>query len=329
MRNTRRVLSRVLRVGGYLAIVVSLFGILGARAVHAAIGRESLRIGDELLSLDGASSRATTDAYRLEVNGQRLHVSSASSSLAFTAVLDRFEAECTGASNAIAAEFSFFPQSLRASPPIPEAGAPGIATLRSQSEDRGAVFCFAQTGPTSASDALRKVGEFATTGDIGRIGNARYIVARRTEGGSHAVAAWADGELIAAKMFPQEGDAPGGDLADVPRPSGGRRVLTAFEEGAPLAVRVYETSIDEARVLADYDRDWPGQSWTRVPLSKPSERATRLFSRGGEDLLLTVERVDDKTFVSIVSYGATPAPRASVENAAPSADLSPGTAKGE
>src|SRR5205823_9086592 len=128
------------------------------------------------------------------------------------------------------------------------------------------LVCFATGKEIAQSEGYRRVADFARSGNVGDIGSVRYVaVESLPTGGAHVVALWTEGSFPLQAMFPEQGDAPGTDLANAVRPDGSRRVFSAYAEGAPYGIRVYETSKNGAAVLAQYDAAMPALGWAPYP----------------------------------------------------------------
>jgi hypothetical protein len=97
----------------------------------------------------------------------------------------------------------------------------------------------------------------------------RYALARRKADTTSLLLLWTEGDAKLSELFPAQGDAPGRELADVPRPEGGRRLLSAVEEGMPFGLATYEV---QGRTLAKVTRDFSRRlavgGWRTQPLKK-------------------------------------------------------------
>ncbi|GAC1548014.1 MAG: hypothetical protein NVS3B10_11720 [Polyangiales bacterium] len=111
---------------------------------------------------------------------------------------------------------------------------------------------------------------------------------------------WTEGSFDLKKMFPDQGDAPGTDVAHGLRPEQSRRVMSAYAEGAPYGLRVYETPLSPKQIFAQYDGAMPALGWQIYPDVIAADPTSRAFSREDVDLVVTAERQGDSTMVSIV-----------------------------
>jgi hypothetical protein len=96
---------------------------------------------------------------------------------------------------------------------------------------------------------------------------------------------WTDGPLNVRQMFPTEGDAPGLDFADLPRPPKSRRILSAWEEGQGPALNMYLSEHQNGKALEEHYRaELPKFGWkATTPAANAPEHAARgvLMMRGG------------------------------------------------
>src|SRR5262249_10562784 len=142
---------------------------------------------------------------------------------------------------------------------------------------------------------------FVKTGDFGEMGKLRYVMAKKTpKGRTHAVVAWTDGSFNVKRMFPKEGDTPGSDPDDAPRPANAKRILTAGVEGAPYGVRVYDAAGTPAEVLAVFDGAMPKNGWTPNRAFAAEVENSRAFQRDGSDFMVFAKPTGDRTVVSVV-----------------------------
>jgi hypothetical protein len=293
---------KMLRLTTYLFVVSLIGATLVARSGFARIRGSAMQLGDELIHLTESTGMAG-DFYRLRLNGELMNVATAKTSLSVSEVLARYKGACEVHADGIKEEFAHLRESLKPGAPLPAVGYPGLGILREESEDRGMVLCFAQGGHTDHTAAFGRITDFADSGDLAKLGDLRYVVARQTPGGSHVVVAWTDGSFPISKMFPDEGDAPGADVPNVVRPDGTRRLFSAYAEGAPYGIRVYEADRPASLLLGQYDREMPTNGWqtiTPVAQTLPSARA---YSRDGVDILVSVgshNKDPNKSVISVI-----------------------------
>jgi hypothetical protein len=86
--------------------------------------------------------------------------------------------------------------------------------------------------------------------DLTEWGVFQTLLVRPGDEGSTALSIEVVGGLTPAKMFPQEGDAPGTDHPEIPRPQG-RRILSAGTRSAPI-VNAYESPRAPSAAISAY-----------------------------------------------------------------------------
>jgi len=298
--------KKLVRISAYFAFVAVVLALVAGRLAWAQAKKAALETGGELVKLTQAGN--LNGVYRLRMNGEQVDVASASSDQSVKSILDGFEKACQTHADGMAVDFANLRPAISAGAVLHTTGWPGAGVLRNGNDEGGVVACFAMGAAVGETEAYKRVAAFAESGDLGKIGQIRYVTARRLSGVTHVVALWTEGSLDVKKMFPETGDAPGSDPKDVPRPPNGRRLFTAFAEGVPYAVRVYEAGASPDAVLAQYDQLLPKLGWApNADVAKEASQnklATRAFSRGGIDLLLSVSADKTGSTVSVVEMGA-------------------------
>lgn len=105
-------------------------------------------------------------------------------------------------------------------------------------------------------------------------------------------------------MFPEQGDAPGRDASGVPRPPGGRRVLTVEQPFAQSVVSFYEVPVGEAPVaLAQVASGLIRAGWSGAD-GPHGVSGTRFFVKDAEDCLLAAVEGDGRSMVAVVHRAA-------------------------
>jgi hypothetical protein len=279
--------KRLVRVGFYACVVLGILAVLGARSALGNAKVAVVAFGDELLRM--AENGSTGGGYAIRVNGQVLKVSTAQTRDSVKAVLDRFEKSCAHHADGLADEFAHLQAAMAA--PAAARGFPGVGAMREDKGDRGVVACFATGEPGSVKGTIDRALAFAESHDLSAFGEFRYVVARKNAaGGSFVVASWTEGKIDLDEMFPAAGDAPGLDLADVPRPHEGRRMLSAEIEGSKYRIRAYQVRQGQEEILSRYDREMTRRGW-RPALPDPALTEvshTRAYSKNGVDLFITM-----------------------------------------
>jgi hypothetical protein len=148
----------------------------------------------------------------------------------------------------------------------------------------------------------QRLRQFATSGDLGKVGLLRYAYAKRTSAGrTHVITSWTDGAFHVFNLAPVDGsEPPGSDPPHVTRPKGAKRLLSAEIEGTPHSVRVYDCPSQAAHVLSGFDKQLPRQGWKAIPFVAEETPGGRAYSRQGVDMLVFATPDGDHSLVSIV-----------------------------
>lgn len=293
---------RVTRLAVYFMVVAALLGVVAGRIAYAHAKQTALDTGRELVRLTDTGK--LTGVNRLRINGALVNVSSSVSNLSHQAVLDRFQKECEDHADGMADEFTSLHSELAAAPK--NQGFPGIGVLRQDDDKAGMVVCFAIGRAASETEIYARIAEFAKTGDLASLGSVRYVTAKKgASTNSHVVALWTDGAVNVKQMFPDQGDAPGNDAPGVLRPPSSRRLMTAYAEGAPYGVRVYESTLGRDAILGEFDKVMPSTGWMAYPRAVENVPTARSFSKEGHDILVATEPSGSGgTMVSVVEMAS-------------------------
>lgn len=260
-----RTIRKVLRLVAYAVFVCTVVAVLAFRSSYASMKQNALELGDELGKLGDVGKRMP-----ILLNGQRIHVASSVMEMSVAETLDRAETLCEkGAAMPWTSDPGSSPAELldTATTELATGKSPARWLMRQEESGRGVVLCFAppegQEHEDGIRDRVRRVMNFLTTGDLEAIGRLRYLYARETDSGrTQLIGVWTDGPFNFYAMAPQgDGDTPGSDPQDAPRPPDSVRLLSATIEVAPYAVRIYETPHTPSDVAAAYDRQMPELGW--------------------------------------------------------------------
>ncbi|MBI2396039.1 MAG: hypothetical protein HYV09_41130 [Deltaproteobacteria bacterium] len=292
---------RLTRLAVYFMFVAGILALVAGRIAYGKAKQAALDMGSELVRLTDASHLSGVN--RLRINGELVKISSAVSQQSHQVILDRFQKECEDHADGIAEEFATLTTSLDGAPK--NGGFPGVGVLRKDDDTGGVVVCFALGKAAGEAETFGRIAAFAKSGNLADIGHVRYLMAKKGENApSHVVALWTEGSLDVNKMFPDQGDAPGNDAPGVLRPPSSRRLMTAYAEGAPYGVRVYESTMARDAILAEYDKVMPATGWMVYPRAVEALPFSRAFSKEGHDILVTTEPAQTGTTVSIVEMGS-------------------------
>jgi hypothetical protein len=246
------------------------------------------RVGDDALHY--AHAFHAEPPRTLRVNGLALEIAVGSTHDPVSQVLQQYRSQCRlWSTRAIA-------------PPVTPPSRAGRAsdddlrvadtTLHAQTADRGYVACL-DPGSTSpgAAQLLQRARAFAADLDLSHLGQVLYVVAERKARTTTYVTVKSAGAMPLGAAFPLTGDAPGFDVAALPRPLGSRRVLSAWQEGSTPVFGVYESGSQEAKALLARYRAQLEAAGFRVRAAKRTSDAamasTLIVRRADTTALLT------------------------------------------
>jgi len=291
-------LPKVLRLAAFSVVVLG--GVLFAlyRRAEGQLAESLLGAGSQMMMLADAERQDTPR--EVLVNGQRVHFSSGVAPFGSREVLDRFEARCEevdgGVMSDIQRVMTEHGEDPRAAGRVERLGTVH-PILRRDVGRNGFVACF-DFGAESVGlrGVMERYHRYEQTHDLHDFGDVRYVfVEPAGENRTHFVAVWTEGSLRLDQLFPEEGDAHGSDFADVPRPPGARRTLTAHEVGDDQFANVYSGSqMDEGELADFYRRELPGIGWRILDSDDPrarrleDDRHVLIAIRGEETLFLSL-----------------------------------------
>ena len=265
-------LKRTLKtLAATLVVAVALLIVLFLRVrgeIHASLGPLGAQLDqagllDELLGQDQPISG---DERVLVINGQRLHLETATVDRTVADALNDFLGSC--------------PTGAQLGQPVMD-------------EDRGYAIC-AHPPEGEESSLLDRLEAFRATSDIGQLGRLEYAYATSFgDGGKTSVLRLASSDRFEIdELMPPDGrDAQGSDPHDFPRPPDGARVLHSYEEGLPYALYVYGRSRRSPAELAQWYRNEVDRTiWVELDLEAEAQRrgvtadleGTLVFARRGE-----------------------------------------------
>lgn len=172
-------------------------------------------------------------------------------------------------------------------PPSGEGSDIELAHVDSQSAgDLRATLCTFDAGRT-------------VTGGRGDLPRVRYTLAQRISPDTTRVVTVVNASNAPLEaMFPADGDAPGSDLAGVPRPEASKRTLTAVVDDGEHAVRMYETEKPVAEAMRAYDRQMDAAGWdTTASLTE-----ARMFRKEGRSIVASFYGTDAGTTISVAPF---------------------------
>ncbi len=286
-----------------LMAALSIAGLAGtfwlAHRAAAEVGESGLALGSELESWSELMGHTTG----VEINGQRMRLSSLTTERSPAEIMARFETLCASASTQLTEDLR------RANRSFAKPGdEPFLGVLKSDHPSGGGVrACFAQPESLGLSDWTSRLGAFIEHKDLAIFGQLRYVYARPTEGGgTHAIVVHSEGALSLEQMLPARGDAAGGELEGVPRPAQSTRVLSARAVGRSIGVIAYEVPGRPDQALERYRERLTiaGIKDLRVTPDLGAEHAIRgAVDKDGAPLVVQAFEHGDQTLLSVVKLG--------------------------
>jgi hypothetical protein len=305
----------VVRVLSFCLVVSVGLSLITVHSVYGDIQESARRFGRDMLKLKDVLGPPQA----VHFNGATLYAGGRHVDMGVKEFLDRFQTHCEDRSAGIEEEFAKVPAERVHSLPEEWRNPKRLGMMRTEAGDReGALACIVHPeGAKGVGQLLERIGRFIETGDVSQIGHLRFVFAKKNEekGGADVVTVWNDGPLNVEQILMGEGDAPGRDTQDAPRAPNSRRVISAEVEGAPYALRSYESSDSSEAVLAFYDRTMGTYGWQ--PFRPPAEeRQTlgdqRVFVKNDAVLFVLVEDEGSGAQFEVVEMGTRGAIEAKV-----------------
>jgi hypothetical protein len=245
-------MKRLMLLGATATLTLIMVQVPGQRRARASVYETILGLGDAMAPY--LDDKHTTEApRRFIVNGQRLWVAVGHTAHQPARVAswyaDRYH-ESGEALGQIA-------RSLPGAPPPPP------TELTFGDDANGGLVAF-DMGKPSALELVRRFHAFVRTRRLGELGQMRLVRwSREPDGGTRFLTAWTDKRFALDRLMPPPGtDVEGGDLPDVARPAGMRRVLALEEAGRPYHTRVYEGSGGISSVAAELTAVMRARGWS-------------------------------------------------------------------
>lgn len=290
--------ARVIAYGTVVAMGVSA---IAARNAVADVESGSLRFGRDLEKV----ADLLGDTKQVQLNGETMYFSQATTKEDLDTVLDRFEAHCNedpamrGVDWEDVAAATVKPQSESTA---------NLGTFRKQQGNDGVVMCFTRKDTTKTF--VDAISDFNATHDFGSIGNLRYVhVSHSDKQGKSAVqVVWTEGSFKVDKVMPPEDgtDAPGSDSPGLPRPERSQRILTATAAGTVYAVRMYRTNDSVDAALASYDAQMDAKDWAIIqpPDAVRGDSVGHWYERDGAQTMVSVAKdADGRTVLTVGEMG--------------------------
>lgn len=324
----------LLRAGAYVALVSVTIGAFQLRNAHADVKDRTVTLGRQMLQLANATQH---DVNRLTINGQTMYVASSVSNDSADAVLARYQGDCQKSAAQPVGEWRELARAGESAKTASNWMPDGV--MRGGDGREGTVVCFTK-GESSKPSIREAFTSFAETGELGALGNLRYVYARTSDRGTTTVlTAWTDDKFSLAGLVPAEGvDAAGSDFAGLPRPQTANRVMSANVEGTPFGFNVYRSKQGPEKVVAFYDDEMGKRGWLAIDpeLDKRPENAGdktkaigRLYEHNGVVLTLATNQQEGDTMTALGLAGVISSKGNIADTGVKASDVKPPSSKAE
>ncbi len=300
-----RVLPQLTRLAAFLCTVMVVTAMVSVRAARAQVNEGLRHLARQLMPY--AEEGVIESPRRVVINGESLYLAMGSTRDSVEAVLDFYESRCARTSGHLAESA----RSLEAAP-FNRLWTPGsrragsVETVRFSDATGGYVACLdvGEATHLTPETVLQRAEAVFASGDLSRYGDLRYAYVTHGTTGTRILTVATQGPFHVLRLFPEHGDAPGADVPGLARYAGMRRVISAYEDGAPNKLGVYTVDAPMPQVRAFYQREMTARGWTALDLPRdralPPEieaRRGRLaaFEKAGETLLLVFDQAGDTT----------------------------------
>lgn len=259
-------MKKVGRLLGYFTFVGLLSGVYCYKNARAEVGEKMFEVGKNLSQL----SDLVDTTHNFSMNGQHVYLSTGISDQSIDAVLDRYEKHCKDGGGVFSELFKDAPPNTD----IPSNFKMGI--VREQKGDTGALLCMVRGAETPAT-TLEALQKFADTQDFGSLGDARYVHVHRTgNGGTKVTLLWTEGSVKLNELVAEGDREPTGRDPDyLPRPLGGKRLMSIDAVGTKYNAFVYSSDETPDAVMNDLKAKMDQQGWVTV-----AETADGVLARG-------------------------------------------------
>lgn len=284
--------AKFARLTTFLSVVAIGVSWLAYSRTAAQMGDDLLDAGDALLRF--ADPEREEGPRLFNINGESIHATTGSTERAVTELLDWYEGVC------LERDGEFTEQAREIAEANPEfARERGLLDVspvlrREVGEEAGVVACLDLGAERrSGTEILEAYDRYVASRDLHELGDIRYLYARRTRSGrTQFISVWTDGSFNVERALPDEGDAPGEDIASVPRAPGSRRVLAAYEVGRDDRYYHYAgSSLTEWELEEFFSRELAASGWdvVRDLDGDGEEQAHVLAMRDGRQLYVMLD----------------------------------------
>jgi hypothetical protein len=293
-------LKPLLRVQAYFCIVATI--VLGAKVglAYKTTEKTFKDLGGQLadyltMRVDGAET--------VSVNGERFAFATTATDASVDEILSATEQACAENSGNLVEEIGPVLEHAKKSHPQLKLLEPSkLTTVRRDGQHlraSGDVTCFTRPKEDGKSEQspgfAKRLERFTETMALGELGEGHYLRANREEktGKTRVLYVRSLGEMKLSNLFGGEGDTPGRDPVDMPRPPGSTRTFSASIERNGDGFYSYETAETPAAVLNYYD-DKLVKDWEKMVLDKdtPELQLARAYTQENRAAYVVIEPRD-------------------------------------
>lgn len=248
------------RLLGYFAFVGLVSGAFLYKNARAEVGDKMFEVGKNLSQL----SDLVDTTHDFSMNGQHVYLSTGITDQSIDAVLDRYEKHCKDGGGVFSNLFKDAPEHTEIDG-LDISGNFKMGIVREQKADTGALLCMVK-GSESPDNTLEALQKFADTKDFGSLGDARYVHVHRTENGATKVTLlWTEGSVKLNELVAEGDREPTGRDPDyLPRPLGGKRLMSIDAIGTKYNAFVYQSDETPDAVMTDLKSKMDQQGWVTV-----------------------------------------------------------------
>jgi hypothetical protein len=299
-------LWKVVRLALFVMVIQIVTLFVAARSSYARTNEMMMSVGAQMMRL--ADAKHQDRPRTIFLNGLALGFTSGSTEASVNSVLDVFHARCQKRNGRFAEQLDELNRRR-----------PGKGNLRGRplvdgvvhytAGHKGMVACI-DTGDEKLEpgEVIRRVKRFLATGQFLDIGELRYVLAERHGERTSFITFWTEGQANVLRAFSPEGDAPGRDPLEIPRPPNARRILSAWEKDQIPSLNVYSGSSSDLETLARFYRERLKKGgWNVTRDFEKVKSATRnaIFAERGErtvTITLTTGS-DNRAVVTVLEMG--------------------------
>ncbi|MBL8600844.1 MAG: hypothetical protein JNK72_02875 [Myxococcales bacterium] len=313
LNESRRLGPKVRRLAAFVCCASLIGSVVSVRAARAQVNEGMRHLARQLMPY--AENAVMETPRRVQLNGQTLLLSVGTTHDSVGAVLDWYERRCAARSGHLSEGMRQAIQTHASPLELASFNAmwansgrrtQALEVLREGNDEEGYLACV-DTGSEAALgvDAfVARAQRFVDTGDLSHLGGLRYAYVSRGPTGTRIVTFATEGQFNLLGMFPERGDAPGEDVANLARFPEMRRIISASEARDGNGLGVYTVRAPVAEVRDFYRRTMVTRGWQlldlprdrRLPAEVEAHRAqTQAFARNDAMLYLVFDQSEGLT----------------------------------